>query len=70
MTTRVSAGEVKATLAIVILRFGLVGRTRGGLQIVPVKDTYMKVNFGDSVILGKNPVIGEYVLLGISPASG
>jgi len=44
--------------------------TRGGLQIVPVKDAYMKVDFGDSVILGKNLVIGEYVLLGISPAEG
>lgn len=30
----------------------------------------MKVSFGDSVILGQNPVIGEYVLLGISPAEG
>jgi len=28
----------------------------------------IKVTFSDSVILGKNPAIGDYVLLGISPA--
>jgi len=27
----------------------------------------MKVDFGDSVKLGKNPTIGEYVLLGVAP---
>jgi len=30
----------------------------------------MKLDFSDSVMLGKNPDVGEHVLLGVSPAKG